>query len=63
MSQTAWVRIASSSIIEGRIPFIIAINVASASASDTFLATVQPSHHNVDAAVDPPPTVIGPATA
>ena len=44
-------------------PFIIAINVASASASETFLATVQPSHQSVEAAVEPPPTVIGPAIA
>ena len=26
-----------------------------------FFATVQPSHHNVEAGVLPPPTVIGPA--
>jgi len=40
----------------------MARKVASASSSEMFLATVQPSHHSVVAGMLPPPTVIGAPT-
>ena len=55
ISQTASLLLALTISVE--IPFIIAMNVASASLSEMFFAIVNPSHHRVVAGVDPPATV------